>query len=82
MPHLSIPRFSVANRLTEQAAEYKRHHMGSNRRQSVPFDSVDSALYQNESDHDDHDEDAYREENFNDELQLRVDSFDDRNIKL
>ena len=82
VPHLSIPRFSIANRLTEQAVENKRRNIGSTRRQSVPFDSADSALYPNESDRDHEDEDADQDENFSDELQLRVDSFEDRNIKL
>ena len=26
VPHMSIPRFSIANRLSEQAAEYKRRN--------------------------------------------------------
>ena len=79
---MSIPRFSVANRLTEQAAEYKRRTGGQSkmaRRQSAPFDSVDSGLYRNESADEDEDNDPT---DYGHELQLRVDSFEDRNIKL
>lgn len=83
VPHMSIPKFSVANRITEQAAEYKRRNGPSSRvprRASAPFDSVDSALYGNDlqgDEIDDNDPNYYGHE-----LQLRVDSFDDRNIKL
>ena len=45
------------------------------RRASVPFDSVDSGLYRPDSQEDDIND-------YGDELQLRVDSFDDRNVKL
>lgn len=79
---MSIPKFSIANRLTEQTMEYKRRNSGgarTARRESVPFDSVDSSLYQRDS----HDDDAnVPDDMFNNELQLRVDSFDDRNVKL
>ena len=81
--HMSIPRFSIANRLTEQAAEYKRRNGAQSkaaRRQSVPFDTADSGLYQNESADDDIPDDDTTD--YGHELQLRVDSFDDRNIKL
>ncbi|UJR33050.1 hypothetical protein I4U23_020509 [Adineta vaga] len=79
--YMSIPKFSVANRLTEQILESKRRssagaHMA--RRESVPFDSVDSGLYRRDSREDANIPNDY----YDDELQLRVDSFDDRNIKL
>jgi hypothetical protein len=78
---MSIPKFSIANRLTEQAAEYKRRNgplARVPRRASAPFDSVDSGLYRRDSQEDDVvDDDLY-----GNELQLRVDSFDDRNVKL
>jgi pimeloyl-ACP methyl ester carboxylesterase len=80
--HISIPKFSVANRLTEQAAEYKRRNgpMARDlRRASVPFDSVDSGLYRPNSQEDDLDNDL---NDYGNELQLRVDSFEDRNVKL
>jgi hypothetical protein len=80
---MSIPRFSIANRLTEQAAEYKRRNGTQSkaaRRQSAPFDSVDSGLYHNESPDEDVDDDGTTD--YGHELQLRVDSFEDRNIKL
>jgi hypothetical protein len=76
---MSIPRFSIANRLSEQAAEYKRRNgplARDPRRASAPFDSVDSGLYRRGSQEDDMDDD------YGNELQLRVDSFDDRNVKL
>ena len=76
--HMSIPKFSIANRLTEQAVEYKRrngqvltilvvvvHHLIP----SIP-DSI--VLLLEEDDLND----------YGNELQLRVDSFDDRNVKL
>ena len=44
--------------------------------QVAPFDSVDSGLYRRGSQEDDMDDD------YGNELQLRVDSFDDRNVKL
>ena len=79
--HLSISRYSIANRVTEQVAEYKRRHGSISRdvrRGSVPFDSVDSGLYRDDpEEHFDNDS-----EDYGNELQLRVDSFDDRNIKL
>jgi hypothetical protein len=82
VPQLSIPKFSIANRLTEQAAEYKRRNSASARvprRTSVPFDSVDSGLYR----HDLQDDDVDNDPNYyGNELQLRVDTFDDRNVKL
>jgi len=80
--HMSIPKFSIANRLTEQAAEYKRRNGPSSRdprRASAPFDSVDSGLYRHDSQDDDIDNDP---NDYGNELQLRVDSFDDRNVKL
>ena len=83
MPHISIPKFSVANRLTEQAVEYKRRNgpmARVSRRTSVPFDSVDSGLFPRDSQADDLEDDL--EEDYGNELQLRVDSFDDRNLKL
>jgi hypothetical protein len=79
---MSIPKFSIANRLTEQAAEYKRRNGPTARmprRASAPFDSVDSGLYRNDSQEDDIDNDP---NDYGNELQLRVDSFEDRNIKL
>lgn len=79
--HLSISKYSIANRVTEQVAEYKRRHGSISRdvrRGSVPFDSVDSGLYRDDpEEHFDNDS-----EDYGNELQLRVDSFDDRNIKL
>jgi hypothetical protein len=80
--HMSIPKFSIANRLTEQAAEYKRRNdpmARVARRTSVPFDSVDSGLYRQDSQEDDLNNDL---NDYGNELQLRVDSFDDRNVKL
>lgn len=81
LSHLSISKYSVANRVTEQVAEQKRRHGSISRdvrRGSVPFDSVDSGLYR-----DDFDENLDNNpEDYGNELQLRVDSFDDRNIKL
>jgi hypothetical protein len=79
VPHISIPRFSVANRLTEQVAEQKRRNstLGrASRRGSAPFDSVDSGLYRQDTQEDNDSTD------YGNELQLRVDSFDDRNVKL
>ncbi len=79
---MSIPKFSIANRLTEQAAEYKRRNdpmARVARRTSVPFDSVDSGLYRQDSQEDDLNNDL---NDYGNELQLRVDSFDDRNVKL
>lgn len=76
--HMSIPKFSVANRLTEQAVEYKRRNgptATDPRRGSAPFDSIDSGLYHPVSQEDDPND-------YGNELQLRVDSFDDRNVKL
>lgn len=76
--HMSIPKFSIANRLTEQAVEYKRRNgpaASDPRRGSAPFDSVDSGLYRPVSQEDDLND-------YGNELQLRVDSFDDRNVKL
>ena len=81
--HMSIAKFSIANRLTEQALENKRRNSAlgrSGHRQSVPFDTADSGLYRKDSQ-----EGEDPAEGFNDyenELQLRVDSFEDRNIKL
>ncbi|CAF0744891.1 unnamed protein product [Adineta steineri] len=79
--HMSIPKYSIANRVAEQAAENKRRN-GSlgriSRRGSAPFDSVDSGLYRRDSQEDDNVGDDY----YGHELQLRVDSFDDRNVKL
>ncbi len=49
------------------------------RRASAPFDSVDSGLYRPASQEDDLDNDL---NDYGNELQLRVDSFDDRNVKL
>lgn len=75
---MSIPKFSVANRLTEQAMEYKRRNDPSTRdprRGSVPFDSADSGLYRPVSQEDDPND-------YDNELQLRVDSFDDHNMKI
>ena len=76
---MSLQRFSIANRLTEQAAEHKRRNGRLPRRESVPFDSVDSGLYPVEPRDDDVSEDF---NGYSDELQLRVDSFEDRNVKL
>ena len=79
---MSIPRFSIANRLTEQAAEFKRRHGSiarAPRRGSAPFDSVDSGLYHADSQEDDMNNEL---NDYGNELQLRVDSFDDRNVKL
>lgn len=78
---MSIPKFSIANRLTEQAAEYKRRHGPLARvpnRDSAPFDSVDTGLYRRGSQEDAVVSDDY----YGNELQLRVDSFEDRNVKL
>jgi hypothetical protein len=86
--HMSIPRFSIANRLTEQTAEYKRRHdplVRGSRRGSAPFDAVDSGLYRNDSQDEEEEEAGIIDNERNDyehELQLRVDSFDDRNVKL
>ncbi len=80
--HMSIAKFSIANRLTEQAAEYKRRNgplARVPRRTSIPFDSVDSGLHRSDLQEDDLDNDP---NDYGNELQLRVDSFDDRNIKL
>lgn len=79
--HMSIPKFSVANRLTEQAAEYKRRNgplSRAPRRASAPFDSVDSGLYRPDSSDDINNDPDY----YGNELQLRVDSFEDRNVKI
>lgn len=79
---MSIPKFSVANRLTEQAAEYKRRNgplSRAPRRASAPFDSVDSGLYRADSEEDDLDNDPNY---YGNELQLRVDSFEERNVKV
>lgn len=72
MSHLSIPRYSIANRLAEQVADYKREHGSFSkvpRRLSTQIDSGD-----------------YNPDDpieFEEELQLRVDSLeDDRNIKF
>ncbi|CAF0916546.1 unnamed protein product [Adineta ricciae] len=75
--HMSIPKFSVANRLTEQVLESKRRS-SIGRRESVPFDSVDSGIYGREGGDDRNVPNDY----YDSELQLRVDSFDDRNVKL
>ena len=74
---MSIPKFSVANRLTEQVLESKRRS-SIGRRESVPFDSVDSGIYGRNAG-DDHN---VANDYYENELQLRVDSFDDRNVKL
>ena len=76
---MSLQRFSIANRLTEQAAEHKRRNGRLPRRESVPFDAADSGLYPVEPRDDDINEDV---NGYSDELQLRVDTFDDRNIAL
>ncbi|CAF3009667.1 unnamed protein product [Rotaria socialis] len=80
--HLSIPKYSIANRLTEQAAEYKRRNGPASRaprRTSAPFDAADSGLYGNDSHGEDTDDD---QNDYGNELQLRVDSFEDRNVKI
>jgi len=71
MSHLSIPRYSTANRLAEQAAEYKRRHGSFSKVPRRLSSQVDSRDYGQEDPTD-----------FEEELQLRVDSLDNRNVKL
>lgn len=63
-------------------AEYKRRNGNQSRaprRGTAPFDSADSGLYGNDSQGEDTDDDPNY---YGHELQLRVDSFDDRNVKI
>jgi hypothetical protein len=62
--HLSIPRLSIANRLAERTAEYKRRHGSFSKAPRRVSTQIDSEHYIEE------------------EVQLRVDSLDNRNIKL
>ncbi len=68
MSYLSIPRYSTANRLAEQVADYKRRH-GSFSKVPRRFSSQIDA------------EDVDPVE-FEEELQLRVDSLDNRTVNL
>jgi hypothetical protein len=68
--HLSIPRYSTANRLAEQVADYKHQH-GS-------FSRVPRRLSSQISTGDYHPEEYDDEEGF----QLQVDSLPDQNVKL
>ncbi|CAF0970633.1 unnamed protein product [Adineta ricciae] len=63
--HLSIPRYSIANRLAEQTAEYKRRHGSFSKPPRRVSTQIDSGHYV---------EDEPTE--YEEELQLRVDSFD------
>jgi hypothetical protein len=72
--HLSIPRFSTANRLAEQTADYKRQH-GSFSKVPRRFSTQLSGNNRHKSQEDDTVE-------FEEELQLRADSLDDRNVIL
>ena len=76
---MSIPKFSIANRLTEQAIEYKRRNGLARRRGSAPFDLDESNLYHKDQQDNDIDNDPNY---YGHEFQLRVDSFDDWDIKL
>ena len=69
MSHLSIPRYSTANRLAEQSADYKRQHGAFAkvpRRLSSQLSS-DKSRYQFD-----------QEEQFEEELPLDLDSTDNR----
>lgn len=70
MSHLSIPRFSTANRIAEQVADYKRQHGPFWRVPRRLSSQVDAADYTHDALNDD------------DELQLRVDSSDNRKMQL
>ncbi|CAF1160417.1 unnamed protein product [Adineta ricciae] len=63
--HLSIPRYSITNRLAEQTAEYKRRHGSFSKPPRRVSTQIDSGHYV---------EDEPTE--YEEELQLRVDSFD------
>ncbi len=69
--HLSIPRFSIANRLAEQTAEYKRRHGSFSKVPRRVSTQIDSGHYIEDDPSD-----------LEEEVQLRVDSLDNRNIKL
>jgi hypothetical protein len=68
--HLSIPRYSTANRLAEQTAEYKRQHGSFSRVPRRLSSQVDSGDYSQDYPND-----------FEEELHLRVDSLDNPNVK-
>ncbi len=68
MSHLSIPQYSTANRLAEQIADYKRRHGSFSEIPRRLSSQIDSRNY-----------DSIDSE---EEFQLRVDSLDNRNVKL
>ncbi len=70
MSHLSIPRYSTANRLAEQVADYKRQHGSFSRVPRRISQQLDSGDY--------HPDESEEEEDF----QLRVDSLNDRQVKF
>lgn len=63
--HLCIPRYTIANRIAEQTAEYKRRHGSFSKQPRRVSTKVDTGHYV---------EDEPKE--YEEELQLRVDSFD------
>jgi hypothetical protein len=69
--HLSIPRYSTATRLAEQVADYKRQHGSFSRVPRRLSTQIDSSDYH-------HLDESEEEEDF----QLRVDSLNDRHVKL
>ena len=69
MSHLSIPRYSTANRLAEQTAEYKRAHGSFSKVPRRLSSQVDSGGYDDDDPLD-----------FEEELNLRVDSLEKRNV--
>ncbi len=69
--HLSIPRYSTANRLAEQSAEYKRQHGSFSKVPRRLSSQVDSGNYNQD----------YPTE-FEEQLQLHVDSFENPNFKV
>jgi len=75
LSHLSIPRYSIAGRLADQAAEFKKKYgpnIAAPRRLSAAFSGDDEYRPRSSNEHIVYDQ----------ELQLVVDSFDDKNVKL
>lgn len=82
---MSIAKFSIANRLTEQVIEQKRRSsalLRTGHTENVPFDTADSGLYPaNQSDNENEEDDGVGHQ-YENELELRIDTFDDHNVKL
>ena len=70
MSHLSIPRFSTANRIAEQVADYKRHHGSFSKVPRRLNSQIDSTDYTHNTSDDD------------DEFQLRIDPTDNRKMQI